>query len=171
MSNSCGVPGVSVLMDAPRIRPMTPLDIEQLVAWMVTIPLWQRYGLTAERAADQFDKALARDDLLLVADVGEKHSACGFAWCLPQGAFGRSVYLRLIGVRPDHASAGVGSALLAAVEAAAVRINEHVFLLVSDFNQDAQRFYRRHGYQPIGRIPGYVLPDVDELLYWKHLPK
>jgi len=63
----------------------------------------------------------------------------------------------------------VGAALLRSAEDAALKINPELFLLVSDFNVDAQRFYQRQGYQQIGAIPGYVLPDVTELLYWKQL--
>lgn len=156
-------------MEAIHIRPMTTDDISPTAAWMVQTPLWQRYGLTVERARKNFEKGLAQHDTLLMADVGTEHSGCGFAWCLPQGGFGRSMYLRLIGVRQDAARAGIGSALLDAAEQAALEVSREMFLLVSDFNGDAQRFYQRHGYRQIGAIPGYVLPDVTELLYWKQL--
>jgi hypothetical protein len=46
-------------------------------------------------------------------------------------------------------------------------VSSDLFLLVSDFNHDAQRFYQRQGYQQIGAIPGYVLPDVSELIFRK----
>lgn len=149
-----------------HIRPMTTDDIPLVVQWMVEIPLWQRYRLTAERARSQFETALVNQDMVLVADQ-DSSRACGFAWCLPKGMFGRSPYLKLIGVRQDQASAGIGAALLAAVEQAVQ--SDMLFLLVSDFNYDAQRFYQRHGYQRIGVIPGYVLADVNELLFWKRL--
>ncbi len=158
-------------MDAVRVRPMTHDDIPTLAAWMVKTPLWQRYHLTIERASANFETGLARGDVLLVADAGSDNIACGFAWCLQQGGFGRSMYLRLIGVRQERARAGVGAALMQAAEEAALTISHELFLLVSDFNLDAQRFYERHGYQRIGAIPGYVLPEVTELLYWKQLRK
>jgi ribosomal protein S18 acetylase RimI-like enzyme len=72
-------------------------------------------------------------------------------------------------VRKELARAGVGAALMRSIEEAAVKVSREIFLLVSDFNTDAQRFYQRQGYQQIGAIPGYVLPDVTELLYWKQL--
>ena len=147
---------------------MTPDDIPVLASWMVTVPLWQRYQLTLEKARAQFEAALARQEILLTADCDDVR-ACGFAWCMQRGAFGRSVYLRLIGVRPDLSGGGMGSALLTAAEEEALKISADLFLLVSDFNQDAQRFYEKHGYQPIGAIPGYVLPDVNELIYRKSL--
>src|SRR5689334_4227041 len=121
-------------MDAIHVRPMTPADIPTLAAWMVQTPLWQRYHLTIERASKNFENALKRDDILLVADAGADNIGCGFAWCLPQGGFGRSMYLRLIGVRQERARSGVGAALLRSAEDAALKINPELFLLVSDFN-------------------------------------
>jgi ribosomal protein S18 acetylase RimI-like enzyme len=156
-------------MNAVQIRPIRHDDVPVIASWLVTIPLYQRYKLTADRAIAQFEKALGNRDMLLAADGRDGESACGFAWCIVGGAFGRSVYLRLIGVRPERAEEGIGSALLAASEQDALKISSDLFLLVSDFNHDAQRFYQKHGYQQIGAIPGYVLPDVTELIYWKHL--
>ncbi len=156
-------------MDSIRVRPMTSDDIPTVAAWMVQTPLWQRYQLTVERASQNFEGGLARGDVLLVADAGDDNIGCGFAWCLPQGGFGRSMYLRLIGVRQERARAGVGAAVLRGAEEAALKVGHELFLLVSDFNLDAQRFYERQGYSQIGAIPGYVLPDVTELLYWKQL--
>lgn len=157
-------------MAAPsvHIRRMTLQDIPILAEWMVTIPLWRRYGLTVNRSIEGFEKALRDGDILQVADVGDGR-ACGFAWAMIGGAFGRSVYLRQIGVRADTTSQGIGAKLLDNVEQVAVALSDGLFLLVSDFNTDAQRFYQRQGYQQIGRIPGYVLPDVDELIFWKRL--
>ena len=44
-------------------------------------------------------------------------------------------------------------------------------LLVSDFNDGAQRFYARHGYVQVGRLPALVASNVDELLFWRRLPR
>jgi ribosomal protein S18 acetylase RimI-like enzyme len=75
----------------------------------------------------------------------------------------------MIAVAPDRRSGGLGARLLAAFETIAVQEGGDAFLLVSDFNTDAQRFYGRHGYVEVGRVPGYVLPGVAELLMWKRL--
>ncbi len=141
---------------------MLPGDIPAITRWMVETPLWQRYGITEASASAQFAGALERGDLVLV-----EASLCGFAWCLNGGAFGRSDYLRLIGVRADCAGRGIGAALLTEVEARAE--SRDLFLLVSDFNEGAQRFYRHMGYEQIGAIPGYVLADVSELIFRKRL--
>lgn len=149
------------------IRPMTTHDIPLLSAWLVKLPLMQRYGLTYERAASNFKIGMERGDWLLTADAAA--AAAGFAWVIPRGAFGRSPYLRLIGVRADLASAGIGSRLLDAMERKAADVADDLFLLVSDFNESGQRFYRRQGYEQVGAIPGFVLPDVSELMFRKRL--
>lgn len=150
------------------IRPMTSDDIPDISAWLVELPLMQRYRLSREAAHQQFATGLNRGDWLLVADTPET-SACGFVWCLPQGAFGRSPYIRLIAVHPGFNGQGIGAALLDAAEARAAEIRADIFLLVSDFNTGAQRFYTRRGYEHVGLIPDYVVPGVSELLYRKKL--
>jgi ribosomal protein S18 acetylase RimI-like enzyme len=150
------------------VRLMIPDDIEILAAWIPSVPLWQRYHATAENVRGLLTRALEQGDLLLVADL-PAHPAIGYALVVRDGAFNRSPYLRLIGVHPDQSGAGVGSALLTQAEAEVRPNSREMFLLVSDFNTDAQRFYQRHGYEQVGAIPGYVVPDVAELLFWKRL--
>jgi ribosomal protein S18 acetylase RimI-like enzyme len=130
-------------------------------------PLWQRYGLGAERAAALMVSAAARDRIVVAEQEGV---VAGFAWWILRGAFGRSAYLRLIGVDPALRSQSIGAALLAAFEEDARTVAPDCFLLVSDFNLGAQRFYARYGYVEAGRIPAYVLPDVTEIIYRKVLP-
>ncbi len=72
------------------IHPLTASDIPLIAGWMAATPLWQRYRLTEAGTRSALEQALSRADLLLVADVDhENGQACGLAWCLPEGAFGR----------------------------------------------------------------------------------
>ena len=152
------------------IRALRTDDIPTVALWVADMPLWQRYGLTTARARRLLSGGLAADDVLLVADVpAPEGTACGLAWCLPRGAFGRSPYLRLLGVRADFSGRGIGGALLEALEHRLAGAAGELFLLVSDFNVAAQAFYRRHGYTQIGAIADYVLPQVAELIFWKRL--
>jgi GNAT superfamily N-acetyltransferase len=72
-------------------------------------------------------------------------------------------------VLPRAQSRGIGAGLLAATEGILARSTGHGFLLCSDFNGPAQAFYERHGWTRVGALPGLVLPDVAELIYWKRL--
>lgn len=157
-------------MTAVTVRPMRPADIPVIAGWMAASPLWQRYGLSAPTAQTTLETGLQEANILLVADAETTEGrACGVIWCLPEGGFGRSAYIRWLGLREGFTGLGIGAALLRRAEQRAVQYSKDMFLLVSDFNASAQRFYRREGYQQVGAIPGYVLPDVTELVCWKRL--
>jgi GNAT superfamily N-acetyltransferase len=149
------------------IRPFTAADAAPLARALAALPLMQRYGRDEAALARDLAAALARGDGLAVA--GDARGLAGLAWFLPSGTLGMGAYLRLIAVVPGREGEGVGAALLAAFEQAAAVAGKHAFLLVSDFNAGAQRFYERHGWARSGAFPGLVLPDVTELVYWKRL--
>lgn len=162
------------------IRPLVAAEIAALAARLADLPLMQRYQRTAEALGRDLAAALARGDGLLVHDgapaptdgaPGPADGPDGLVWFLSHGTLGMGGYLRLLAVAPGGEGRGTGAALLAAFEEAVARWSGHAFLLVSDFNAGAQRFYARHGYTQVGRLPGLVLADVDELLYWRRLPR
>ena len=151
-------------------RPMERPDIPLLAGWLAALPLMRRYEFTVDKAGAALQRALQQNDMLSVCDTdGTLGQACGLAWVMPTGGFGRSAYLRLLAVSEEHAGSGIGSALLTHAEQLAARSTKDMLLLVSDFNVDAQRFYQRQGYAQIGAIPDYVLPGVTELLFRKVL--
>jgi GNAT superfamily N-acetyltransferase len=149
------------------VRPLVAADVPALAGALAPLPLLVRYGRSAEALAGDLRAALSRGDGLLAWDDGAGPS--GLAWFLRDGTFGLGGYLRLIALAPAAAGKGAGSALLAAFEAEVAARSRHAFLLVSEFNADAQRFYERRGWARVGALPGLVLPDVAELVYWKRL--
>jgi GNAT superfamily N-acetyltransferase len=94
---------------------------------------------------------------------------CGIAWVLPSRVLTGAAYLRLLLVAEGRRRAGTGQALLAAAEEAARSVSNHLALLVTTRNTGARRFYARHGYRYVGRLPGLARPGLDEALYWKTL--
>ncbi|HTP49325.1 MAG TPA: GNAT family N-acetyltransferase [Anaeromyxobacteraceae bacterium] len=149
------------------IRPLLPGDVARLAAALARLPLLVRYRRDAGRIGEDLRAALDRGDGLLVED--RDGSARGLAWFLRGGTLGVGGYLRLLAVVPEATGEGIGAVLLAAFEAEVAKESRHAFLLVSDFNEGARRFYERHGYAPVGEVPGLVLPDVGERIYWKRL--
>jgi ribosomal protein S18 acetylase RimI-like enzyme len=141
--------------------------VPSLAAALAGVPLMVRYRRDAAALERALSAAHGRGEGLLVAD-GEG-AMRGLAWFLREGTLGMGGYLRLIAMLPGAEGRGAGAALLAAFEADVAARSAHAFLLVSDFNDAAQRFYERHGYARVGALPGLVLPDVTELLYWKRL--
>jgi ribosomal protein S18 acetylase RimI-like enzyme len=147
------------------IRPMIEADVAPLARLMSGDPLWQRYGVTAEGAARRLGDGLASGATIAVAEVDG--APAGFIWYVERGAFARSGYVMLIGVQGGARGHGVGAALMAHAETAMFATVSDVFLLVSDFNLAAQRFYGRLGYVRVGAIPDYVVAGVTELICHK----
>ncbi len=151
--------------DSPTIRRMTTADIPGCAQWMAETPLWQRYHVTQESIGERLRQGLEDHATIYVAErTGE---VLGFLWLVERGAFARSDYIQLIGVRPNDRSRGVGRALMEFAEAASRAHGRDLFLLVSDLNIDAQRFYQRLGYRPVGKLDDYVIPGISELIYLK----
>jgi GNAT superfamily N-acetyltransferase len=150
-----------------KIRPLSRPELPALAASLATVPLMVRYGNDGARLTRALEGALDRGEALLVAE--EDGALRGLAWFLPSGTLGLGGYLRLIALVPGSEGRGTGLALLRAFEAEVARVSRHAFLLVSDFNAGAIRFYEREGYLRVGPLPGLVLPDVAELMYWKRL--
>ena len=149
------------------IRAAIEADLAPLAEGIASQPLMQRYKRSAAGLAKSFRDALAAGEPLFVWDAGKGPEAV--LWYYPQGTLGVGGYLRLIATVSGATRGGIGSKLLAAFEQAVAQKSAHAFLLVSDFNTDAHRFYERHGYVKVGSLPKLVRPDIDELIYWKRL--
>lgn len=153
------------MSDLINIRAIKSTDIPGIASWVAATPLWQRYGVTEESMAKQLRNDVAEDARIFVADHAD--DVIGFIWLAERGAFSRSGYIRLIGVRLGERSRGVGRALMGFAEQNVFAQQRDLFLLVSDFNVDAQRFYQRLGYRESGKLADYVVQGVTELIYWK----
>jgi ribosomal protein S18 acetylase RimI-like enzyme len=151
-----------------NLRPLQAEDVPVCARLMAESPLWQRYHVTQASATRRFEQGLARQATIAVADLDGE--VAGFIWYDTQGTFGRSGYIMLVGVRSELRSQGVGQALMAHAETEMYRLVQDIFLLVSDFNEPAQRFYNRLGYRQVGRIPDYVIPGIAELIFHKRNP-
>ncbi len=125
---------------------------------------WATLGYSAEVLArglqtvhPELTRYLARRDGLILGLAAVRHP-----WL-------RGAYIELFAVLPEAQGQGVGSAVLAQVEATYRGHAGNLWLLVSAFNAGARRFYERHGFREIGLIPDLVVPGQDELLMRKLL--
>lgn len=148
-----------------RLRPATDEDLRALGPKLAPLPLFTAYGLTAEKLTQRWLEGRARSEGLLVA---EDEALLGICWFLRRGVFGIGGYLRTIALVPEAQGRGVGKLLLEAFEAGCESPSGGWFLLTSDFNEAAQRFYRREGYVEVGRMPpGFAAPGIGEVIFWK----
>lgn len=171
--------------------------LAQLAAAVATQPLLQRYGASEAgllREIERIVKDRVRpaagsgsplpssdaENLLLAhgpaADAASADAApadaaelWGLARFCSRGQFGNGGYLRLLALRPGCEGRGIGTLLLRAVEDEVRQHSSALFLLTSDFNTGAQRFYARHGYVQAGTLPDFARPGITENIFWKRL--
>jgi ribosomal protein S18 acetylase RimI-like enzyme len=156
------------LMSVPiSIRPAHREELRALAEAVAPQPLFSRYGLSAEKLAQDLDGAHAQGEELLVAE--DAQGAVGLAWYLQSGGFGLGGYLKLIALVPGTEGRGVGRALLDEVERRVGEHKRHLFLLVSHWNEGARRFYRQRGYDEVGLLPKLLRHDTDEVICHKRL--
>ena len=87
-----------------------------------------------------------------------------------RGFCGLYPYIKLLGVAPDCRGRGIGLFMLDNAERLARESGARkITLMVSDFNERAQSFYREYGYEPLGIIRDAVLDGIDEHLMIKYL--
>jgi ribosomal protein S18 acetylase RimI-like enzyme len=148
-----------------HIRAAEAADVAALAEALAPLPLFTAYGFTAAQLEERFHGALSRGEGLLVA--ARDSEPVGVCWFLESGTFATGSYLRLLAVKPGLQGQGVGELLLRAWEARGASAGGGLFLLASDFNEAAHRFYARHGYRETGRLPGFARPGVTEVIFWK----
>lgn len=76
-------------------------------------------------------------------------------------------YLELLGVAAWARQKGVGGHLLTYIERLVFDRAKNLFACVSDFNEPARAFYKKHGYQEIGPMPNFLIPGSSEILLRK----
>lgn len=126
------------------------------------------YFSTAEGAEAFLQQGLNKGEVFVAIDG---QGACvGYVWFTLAGAFYRFPYLLNIAVKKDLREKGIGKKLLAFFEAKGFAKASKLFLLVSDFNVEAKRFYQDRGYKEVGVIPDLVKAGVAEHIMMKTKP-
>jgi len=93
----------------------------------------------------------------------------GFIIFSPEPVFARGGYIRAVGVAPGMRRRGIGTRLLAFAEYRISRFSQNSYLCVSSFNRQGQVFYKNQGYIRVGKVPGLILPEASEYIFWKML--
>lgn len=135
-------------------------EIERCARMMARSEPWLTLGRGYETGL-----AVLRDE------TRERHVAlsgdaiAGFAVLVTQGAL--VGYLQLLCVAPELRGRGVGRALMAYAEDRVFARHPNLFLMVSDFNVAARRFYERLGYAAVGEIRDFLVAGRAETLMRK----
>ena len=144
------------------IIPAASDDYEWSALLMATNEPW----ITLRRDLEGARSAVRRPatELFIARDGDER---LGFLLLAPYGLAG-APYIATIAVDARARGRGVGSHMLRWAEHRYAD-RRNIFLLVSSFNTRAQQLYVRHGYEPVGEIPDYVVPGYSEVIMRKRL--
>ena len=148
-------------MSKTEIQPFqSTADAEWAARIMAGSEPWVTLGTGYERSRNLLGNATRERFLAKVA--GEP---AGFLMIGMQGAF--VGYVQLLGVAPEFRGRGVGKALIEYAERRIFRETPNVFICVSDFNQEAQGFYAKMGYQKVGELADFIMAGHAEILLRK----
>ena len=166
--------GAPACYDRCRFEPsMPPLHIAAATQadyeWCARLMASSEPWITLRRDLEGCRAVLVRPGTeLFVARDQDSSGPLGFILLAAYG-FAASPYVASIGVGPEARGQSVGSQLMAFAEQR-YRDRGHLFLLVSSFNQRAQKFYRGHGYEFVGELKDYIVAGHSELIFHKRLP-
>ena len=90
-----------------------------------------------------------------------------FWYAVGNGAFYKFPYVLNIAIKKDLRGKGIGKKLLSFFEDKGFERASKLFLLVSDFNVRAKKFYQDMGYQEVGLIPDLIREGVGEYIMMK----
>lgn len=146
---------------ALTIRPLRDAtEARHCADFMVDSDPWVTLGITFEQVLKRLTDATRE---VHVATVGEE--IAGVMILFLDGVL--NGYIQTIGVHPDFRSRGVGRQMMTFAEERIFRTSPNVFLCVSSFNAEAQKFYERLGYQRVGELPDFVTQGYSEILMRK----
>ncbi len=147
------------------LKPLEKNQISEVARIVAENEVFQRYHYEYPKIVKMLEDALLSEDVLMTALEGE--IVRGFVWMQEKAVFGLSSYVKLIAVDTKEQGRGIGQLLMTAAEAISQKQGTNLFVLTSVDNFNAQKFYRRLGYETIGVIRDYVYPGIDELMLRK----
>jgi ribosomal protein S18 acetylase RimI-like enzyme len=130
--------------------------------------LGEEYFATEEKTIAALTEGITKEEIFVAVD--ETGKCLGFIWFILAGAFHSFPYLHIIAVKEKFRGQGIGKKLLAFFEEMAFAEHSKVFLVVADFNPEAQRLYEQMGYRQVGVIPNLYKEGVTEHLMMKERP-
>ncbi len=126
--------------------------------------LGERYFYDRKHTVDFLKDGFEKGEIYVYI---HQDTVLGFMRIDPKGTFAKFPLLRVIAVSEKHRNQGIGKAMLEFYELTGFEAADKVFLLVSEFNNDARRLYERLGYVEVGKIPDLYQKGVSEYFMMK----
>jgi len=139
--------------------------IDDCLEALVNSELGVRYFSEEGKARRALEEGFSEDDVYIAID--NNNNCKGFIWVIFNGIFHMHPYIHIIAVKSKNRGQGIGKMLLKHVEDICFTEYSKLFLVVSDFNPDAKRLYKKLGYIVIGDIPSLYREGITECLMMK----
>jgi ribosomal protein S18 acetylase RimI-like enzyme len=149
-------------MTDPIIKNMDVADRETVVQLLGESDPWRKLGYTEDDWNRIFCPTPQGRDCYVALLDGQ---VAGVAILKQNFLLGD--YLELLGVAVWARQKGIGGHLLGHIERLVFERTKNLFACVSDFNEPARAFYKKHGYQEIGPMPNFLIPGSAEMLLRK----
>ena len=146
------------------LRPMTEAGAEFLGPAVAAVGPWAHYGFDGGKIAAGLRQAGGNAICYQLECGGELAGAVVIVSPWLAGP-----YLQMLAVLPAYQKQGIGAAILAWFEAEARGHARNIWLCVTGFNVDAQRFYRAHGFELVATLDALMREGDDELLMRKRI--
>ena len=146
----------------------TPALARAQSTWIVGLEPWRGLGYSAAPLGRYLGR-MAREREVWIARPAEetRRGAPPLGLVVVQDGFLLGGFVSLLAVRPDAAGQGVGRALMEHVAARVFTKRPWLFVSCDAANGRALAFYRKLGFQRVGRLPDLVKPKRVEVLLRK----
>jgi GNAT superfamily N-acetyltransferase len=146
-----------------RIRRARPSEARRQADWIVTIDPWRALGYQPAALGRWLDRC-ARRHMVWLALAGDQLQ--GVLVLQPEVLLGR--FIALLAVVPASEGQGVGRGLVSDAARRTFRTARWLYTSSDLGNRAAAAFYRRLGFQRIGRLPDMVRQGHTEILWRLH---
>jgi ribosomal protein S18 acetylase RimI-like enzyme len=153
-------------LESCHLRPLAEGEPEQLGHLCAGIDPYRRLG----QSAAALTAYLSRPDLALFR-FGIETSSGLVGVVAVRSPWLRGPFLEMLAILPGARGLGLGRQTTDWVATDAGRIAANLWTTVSDFNENARRFYRRLGFAEVSELPGLIAEGSSEILLRRQLPQ
>jgi ribosomal protein S18 acetylase RimI-like enzyme len=144
----------------------TPALARAQSSWIVGIEPWLSLGYAAAPLGRYLGRmAREREVWIAIAGAGTRpRDRAPLGLVVVQDGFLLGAFVSLLAVRPEAAGQGVGRGLMEHVAARVFAQRPWLFVSCDAANRLALSFYRKLGFERVGRLPDLIKPKRVELL-------
>jgi len=148
-----------------RIQQMRPGDARRQASWLVAQEPWKSLGYDARRLGAWLAESARKERVSMTLRRGEP---AGLVVVQPDVLLGD--FVALLAVRPEAAGRGIGSALIESAARRTFRRRRWLYVSSDAANRGAAAFYRKLGFEAVGRLPDLIAAERVEILWRRGRP-